>query len=60
LKDKYVVVKYEAKGHRFEILVDPDKALELKSGKSVSLEEVLITDTIFKDAKKDLELHQNP
>ena len=54
MKDKYVVVKYEAKGHRFEILVDPDKALELKSGKSVSLEEVLITDTIFKDAKKGL------
>jgi ribosome maturation protein SDO1 len=54
LKEKYVIAKYEFKGHRFEILVDPDKALELKSGKSISIDEVLISDIVYKDAKKGL------
>jgi ribosome maturation protein SDO1 len=54
LKEKFVIVKYEAKGHRFEILVDPEKALALKLGKSISIDDVLISDTIFKDARKGL------
>lgn len=54
LTDKYVIAKYEAKGHRFEILVDPDKALALKEGKSISIDEVLVSDFIYKDAKKGL------
>lgn len=44
-----MVARYEYKGHKFEILVDPDKALELKSGKQIPIEEVLIADTIYKD-----------
>jgi ribosome maturation protein SDO1 len=54
LKEKYVIAKYEAKGHRFEVLVDPDKALQLREGKSISLDEVLVSDFIYKDARKGL------
>jgi len=54
LKEKYVIAKYEAKGHRFEVLVDPDKALQLREGKSVSLDEVLVSDFIYRDARKGL------
>lgn len=54
MKEKYVIARYEAKGHRFEILVDPDKALELKAGKSISIDEVLVSDFVYKDAKKGL------
>ncbi|MEM0100599.1 MAG: ribosome assembly factor SBDS, partial [Desulfurococcaceae archaeon] len=54
MKEKYVIARFEAKGHRFEILVDPDRALELKSGKSISIDDVLISDIIYKDAKKGL------
>jgi len=49
VKRNYVVARYEHKGHRFEILVHPEKALELKSGKNVPIEEVLIADTVYKD-----------
>lgn len=54
MKEKYVIAKYEAKGHRFEVLVDPDKALQLREGKSVSLDEVLVSDFIYRDARKGL------
>ncbi|MGC8982380.1 MAG: ribosome assembly factor SBDS [Desulfurococcaceae archaeon] len=54
MKEKYVIAKYEAKGHRFEVLVDPDKALQLREGKSISLDEVLVSDFIYKDARKGL------
>lgn len=54
LREKYVIARYEAKGHRFEVLVDPDRALELKSGKSISIDDVLIGDFVYKDAKKGL------
>ena len=54
MKEKYVIARYESKGHKFEILVDPDKALGLKAGKSVSIDEVLVSDFIYKDAKKGL------
>lgn len=54
MKEKHVIARYEAKGHRFEILVDPDRALELKLGKSISIDDVLVSDVIYKDAKKGL------
>jgi len=54
LSEKYVIAKYEAKGHRFEILVNPDLAIKLKEGKSVSIDDVLVSDFIYKDAKKGL------
>lgn len=54
MKDKHVIARYEARGHRFEILVDPDRALELKLGKSISIDDVLVSDVVYKDAKKGL------
>lgn len=49
---EYVVARYEFKGHRFEILVDPDKALEYRDGKRLDLDEVLKGDYVYKDARK--------
>ncbi len=46
------IARLYIKGERFEILVNPDLALDYRSGKPVSLDNVLITDTIYKDAKK--------
>jgi len=50
--DKAVIAKLKKDEKEFEILVDCDKALELKKGKSVGLNEVLATDEIYKDVKK--------
>jgi len=54
LSEKHVIARYEAKGHRFEVLVNPDLAIKLKEGKSVSIDDVLVSDFIYKDAKKGL------
>jgi len=50
--DKAVVAKLSKEGKQFEILVDCDKALELREGKPVSMDDVLAVDDIFKDVKK--------
>ncbi len=50
--DQAVIASIHKKGHIFEILVDPDKALEYKKGKEVSLQNTLAVNQIFKDAKK--------
>lgn len=49
-----VPAKLSIKGKRFEILVDAEKAIQLKQGKPVSISNVLATDTIFNDIKKGL------
>ncbi|AFL67286.1 ribosome assembly factor SBDS [Desulfurococcus amylolyticus] len=54
MKDKLVIARYEAKGYRFEILVDPELALKIKEGKQVSIDEVVAGDFIYKDARKGL------
>lgn len=54
-KDKdYVIVKYESHGERFEILVKPKEALSFRSGKAISLSDIVVSDTIYKDVKKGL------
>ncbi|MFP3164496.1 MAG: ribosome assembly factor SBDS [Acidianus sp.] len=53
-KQDYVVIKYESHGERFEILVKPKEAMAFRSGKSISLSDVVISDTIYKDVKKGL------
>ncbi|ABP94252.1 MULTISPECIES: ribosome assembly factor SBDS [Metallosphaera] len=50
----YVIVKYESHGERFEILVKPKEAMEIREGKSVSLSDAVVSDTIYKDVKKGL------
>jgi len=52
--DEAVIARTKKNGKDFEVLVDLDKALALKKGEDVNLEEVLATNDIFKDSKKGL------
>jgi len=54
LSREYIVVRYEKDGKRFEILADPDKVLEYREGKRISIGEVVHGDFIYKDARKGL------
>jgi ribosome maturation protein SDO1 len=47
-----VVARYSYKEKKFELLVDPEKALELRFGKKIPLDDLLATNEVFKDAKK--------
>ncbi len=47
-----VIARYEHKGHRFEILVDPDIIDDVKSGKIDNIVDYMVIDEIFKDARK--------
>ena len=47
-----VIARISKEGSDFEILVDPDKALEFKRGKEINVEEILAVPEIFKDSKK--------
>lgn len=53
-KENYVVAKYEAGGEKFEILVKPKEAFELRNGKSISISDVVVSEEIYKDVKKGL------
>ena len=50
--DKSVIAKLKKGSKTYEVLVDPERAIEFRKGKSVSINDVLITDEIFYDAKK--------
>lgn len=50
----YVVARLEVKGHKFEVLVNPELALKVKEGKNVDMREVLVGEIIYKDARKGL------
>lgn len=47
-----VIARLEAKGNRFEILVDPDKTLAYKRDGNVDVRDVLIGYVIFEDAHR--------
>lgn len=49
-----VIARIKVKGKNYEILVDVDKALQLKKGGAVDINEVIATDNIFYDSKKGL------
>lgn len=49
-----IIAKTRIKGKNYEILVDVDKALQLKQGKDVSVENVLAVNEVFHDSKKGL------
>ena len=51
-----VEARIKIKGKQFEILVDLDKALQMKKGVNVSIENVLAIDEIFYDVKKGLKI----
>ena len=48
--DKATVVRLKTHGENFEILVDPDLALEYKEGKETDVGELLAANSVFKDA----------
>jgi len=50
--DNAVTAKYSIQGLNFEILVDCEKAIELKQGKDLPLDEVVVTFDVFKDVRK--------
>jgi len=49
-----VEARLRIKGKEFQVLVDVDKALQLKKGVDVSIDNVLAIDEVFYDAKKGL------
>jgi len=50
--DNAIVARYSHSGHTFEILVDPKLAADLKDGKEVSVDDLMATQEVFKDAAK--------
>jgi ribosome maturation protein SDO1 len=53
-KHDYVIARIDIKGQHFEILVKPDPAFRFKEGEKVDIDEVLWSDTIYKDVRKGL------
>ncbi|MFH0961152.1 MAG: ribosome assembly factor SBDS [archaeon] len=49
--DKATTVRIERNGKKFEILVDPDKALLFKQGQKWGMESLLAVNEIFKDSR---------
>ncbi len=49
--DDAVVARAEKFGLKFEVLVDPDLAVDVKHGKEIPLDKLLAADQIFKDSK---------
>lgn len=54
MSDRYTVVRMNAGGQNFEVLVNPEEAYSYRTGKEISLSKVLVTDTIYSDAKKGM------
>ncbi len=50
--DDAVIARLESHGHKFEVLVDPDLAMNFKKGEQVNFDEMLAIDTVFKDSAK--------
>lgn len=50
--EEAVIARISKGSTNFEILVDPDKALEFKKGKDYSIENILAVKEIFSDVKK--------
>ncbi len=50
--DKAVIARINRNGKDFEILVDPDLALDFKKGKEVGMERLLAVHEVFRDSKK--------
>ncbi len=49
-----VVARLEIGGKRFEVLVNPDLAFEYRQGRSVNLEDMVISDSVYTDLRRGL------
>ncbi len=47
-----VIARLEHAGEKFEILVDPHLAMDMKHGKEVDFGDLMLIDSVFKDANK--------
>ena len=47
-----VIARLEKEGHKFEVLVDPNLAMDVKHKKEVNFSDLLADEKIFKDSKK--------
>jgi len=54
MSERYTVARITHDGEHFEIIVKPQPAFSYRLGKTTSISEVLVTDTIFTDANKGL------
>ncbi len=52
MSQQYTIARLTHEGERFEILVKPDAALDYRLGKTTSLSEALVSETVFTDANK--------
>jgi len=50
--DDAVIARLSSLGTTFEVLVDPELALNLRTGENVEMRNLLATDKVFKDSKK--------
>lgn len=57
--DKAVIAKLKVQGEIFEVLVEPDLAIELKEKKEVDLDDLFANNKIYSDSKKGLEASEN-
>jgi ribosome maturation protein SDO1 len=57
--DKAVVSRLKKSGLKFEVLVDPDKALDFKKGKKINLEEILAYPGIYHDVRRGDAIPEN-
>ncbi len=56
---EYTIARLKRGSKKFEILVDPDKALEYKLGRRKNFEGILVYDEIYSDANKGLRAAKN-
>jgi ribosome maturation protein SDO1 len=54
MSERYTIARITHDGEHFEILTKPERALSYRLGKTSSISEVLVSDTIFTDAGKGL------
>ena len=52
--EKAVIARLKRNGETFEVLVDCEKAMAFKEGKSISMDDVLAVGEVFSDARKGL------
>lgn len=48
----YIIARLEIGGHRFEVLVNPELAFKAKEGKPVKLDELIVGEYVYRDARK--------
>ena len=53
-RGRAVIARYDELNEHFEILVDPEAALNMRLGRRLSISDVLASEVIYKDAKKGL------